>query len=163
MGSEDVNRFLNTSATPALTIDTTPTAERANYFDAGIEQVPQFRPLILGIPLALRIAKRVNALLGARLFLVAPRSAKCRVESTRRKRVQQRFRLEQPAASLRAEDKRIRALLQCFAVLMHDQFGADFARVRIAKLDHFRKFVAGVDVQQRKRDFPRIKSFLRQA
>ena len=38
VGSEDVGRFLNTSATPPITLDTTPTAERANYFDAGVAQ-----------------------------------------------------------------------------------------------------------------------------
>jgi outer membrane receptor protein involved in Fe transport len=38
VGSEDVNKFLNTSTTPALTVDTTPAAERANYFDAGAQQ-----------------------------------------------------------------------------------------------------------------------------
>ncbi len=38
VGSESVGRFLNTSATPAIATDTTPTAERANYFDAGAEQ-----------------------------------------------------------------------------------------------------------------------------
>jgi outer membrane receptor protein involved in Fe transport len=38
VGSEDVAKFLNTSATPAVTLDTTPVAERANYFDVGVEQ-----------------------------------------------------------------------------------------------------------------------------
>jgi outer membrane receptor protein involved in Fe transport len=38
VGSEDVAKFVNTSATPAVTLDTTPVAERANYFDAGVEQ-----------------------------------------------------------------------------------------------------------------------------
>jgi len=38
IGSEDVARFANTSATTPLTLDTTPVAERANYFDAGVEQ-----------------------------------------------------------------------------------------------------------------------------
>lgn len=38
VGSEDVTRFIGTSATPAVAVDTTPTAERANYYDAGVEQ-----------------------------------------------------------------------------------------------------------------------------
>src|SRR3546814_17080172 len=41
---------------------------------ARIEQVPNFRPLRLGIPLAEFIAKRKHALLGPRLFLVAART-----------------------------------------------------------------------------------------
>ncbi len=77
-------------------------------------------------------------------------------------RVEQRFRLQQPAAFLRAERERIRALVQRFLILVHDQFRADFARVGIAKLDHLRKLVAGVDVQQRKRNLPGKESLLRQ-
>jgi outer membrane receptor protein involved in Fe transport len=38
IGSESVGRFLNTSATTPIATDTTPTAERANYYDAGAEQ-----------------------------------------------------------------------------------------------------------------------------
>jgi len=38
VGGEDIAKFVGTSATPALAIDTTPVAERANYFDAGAEQ-----------------------------------------------------------------------------------------------------------------------------
>ncbi len=38
VGSETVARFENTTAAPALTTDTTPYAERANYFDAGVSQ-----------------------------------------------------------------------------------------------------------------------------
>ena len=38
VGGEDLAKFVGTSATPALAIDTTPVAERANYFDVGAEQ-----------------------------------------------------------------------------------------------------------------------------
>jgi outer membrane receptor for ferrienterochelin and colicins len=38
VGGEDIAKFVGTSATPALAIDATPVAERANYFDAGAEQ-----------------------------------------------------------------------------------------------------------------------------
>jgi len=38
VGGEDIAKFVGTSATPALAVDTTPVAERANYFDAGVEQ-----------------------------------------------------------------------------------------------------------------------------
>ena len=43
---------------------------------------------------------------------------------------------------------------------LHDQLSADGARVGIAKLEHFRELVAGVDVQQREWNLPWIKSFL---
>ena len=55
------------------------------------------------------------------------------------------------------------ALVQRFLILVDDQFDADFARVAVAKLDHLGKFVTGVNVHQRKRDFAREKGLLRQA
>jgi len=64
---------------------------------------------------------------------------------------------------LRAQRERVRSRVERFLVFVHDQLDADFARVAVAKLDHFRKFVARVDVQQRKRNFPRIEGLLRQA
>src|SRR5260221_7528273 len=42
---------------------------------AGVVEAPQLRPLVLRVPLAELVAEREHALLGARLFLVAPRSA----------------------------------------------------------------------------------------
>jgi outer membrane receptor protein involved in Fe transport len=38
VGSEDVTRFVGTSATPSVALDTTPVAERANYYDVGAKQ-----------------------------------------------------------------------------------------------------------------------------
>jgi len=38
IASESVNKFLNTTASPAITLNATPVAERANYFDAGVSQ-----------------------------------------------------------------------------------------------------------------------------
>src|SRR2546429_1193157 len=132
-------------------------------FDARVEKIPKLRALVFGIPLALRIAKRINALLGAGFFFITPRAAESGVEPSGRKRIEQSFRFQQAAASLRAERKRIGAARERLAVLMHDELRADFTRVGIAKLDHFREFVTGVDVQQRKGNFPRVKGFLRQA
>jgi outer membrane receptor for ferrienterochelin and colicins len=38
IASESISRFANTSAAPAVLTDTAPVAERANYFDAGVQQ-----------------------------------------------------------------------------------------------------------------------------
>src|SRR5256885_12394721 len=48
------------------------------------------------------------------------------------------------AAFLGPECKRICSLLKRLAVLVDDQLGADFFRIRIAKFDHLGEFVAGV-------------------
>ena len=95
------------------------------FVEARIEDVPQFRPLILGIPLSLRIAERIDAFLGPRFLFVAARAAECRIESAGVQRIQQRLGLQQAAALLRAERERIRAVLQRFAVLMNDQLRAN--------------------------------------
>jgi outer membrane receptor protein involved in Fe transport len=38
VANETISKFANTSAAPAVLIATAPTAERANYFDAGVQQ-----------------------------------------------------------------------------------------------------------------------------
>ena len=49
-----------------------------------------------------------------------------------------------------------------FFVPVNDQLRADFFRVRVAKLDHLWEFVAGVDMQQRKRNLAGEERLLRQ-
>jgi len=48
IASESINRFAGTSAAPAVLTDTAPVAERANYFDAGVQQ-KLFSGLTLGV------------------------------------------------------------------------------------------------------------------
>ena len=76
----------------------------------------------------LRVAQREDALLGPRAFLVAAGAAEGRVEVAGLERVEQRLRLEQPAAPLRADQKRLRAVGDRFLVGVDDQRGADFRR-----------------------------------
>ncbi len=45
---------------------------------------------------------------------------------------------------------------------MDDKFRANLPRVRVTKLDHLWEFVAGVDMQQGKRNLAREKRLLRQ-
>ena len=51
--------------------------------------------------------------------------------------------------------------MACF-VAPHEQLDAEFAGVVVAEGDHLAEFVAGVDVQQRKRDGPGVEGLLRQ-
>lgn len=48
VGSETVSKFLNTTAAPAITQNDTPSAERANYYDAGVQQA-FFDTLTVGV------------------------------------------------------------------------------------------------------------------
>src|SRR6516164_6463793 len=63
--------------------------------DAGVKDVPKFRPLIFGIPLAVGVAEGVDAFLGARFFLVAARSAEGRGKSSGFERIEQRASFQQ--------------------------------------------------------------------
>ncbi len=64
VGNEDISKFsptpanptVGTSATPAITTDTTPIAERANYFDAGMQQ-QIMDGLIVGIDTYYKISR----------------------------------------------------------------------------------------------------------
>src|SRR5215469_18212358 len=67
-------------------------ANALRFLDARVKKIPEFGALILRVPLAMRITKGVDALLGTGFFLVAPRSAKGRVEPSLSKRIEQGLR-----------------------------------------------------------------------
>ena len=123
----------------------------------------KLRPLVLRVPLARGVAERVDALLGPALLFVAPRPAKRRVEAAFFQRIQQAARLQQPAAVLRAQRIGIGAVCNRLLVAMHDQVGADLARVLVAEPNHLGELIAGIHMQQRERNLPRIKGLLRQS
>ena len=77
-------------------------------------------------------------------------------------RVEQRLGLEQPAAALRADEERLRAVGDRFLVGVDDQPRADLPRVPVAELDHLAELVGRVDVQQRERNRPGVERLLRQ-
>ncbi len=82
--------------------------------------VPQLRPLVARVPLSRGIAERINPLLGARFFFIAPGAAKCRIETTLCQRIQQRARLQQAAAFLRSQRKRSSAVIKRLLIFMHN-------------------------------------------
>ena len=96
-------------------------ADALALVDAAVEEVPQLGPLVLGVPLAEAVAEGIDALLGARFFLVAARAAESRVEAACAERVQQGARLQQPAALLRAQAERAGAVVDGLAIGVHDQ------------------------------------------
>src|SRR3981189_2142856 len=120
------------------------------FVNPRIKNVPQLWPLILRVPLPQGVAERVNSLFSPRLLLVPSRSSKRRVKAPFRKRVQKRLRLQQAAALLRSQRKRSSSRVQSFLILMDDQLRPNLPRIRVTKLDHLRKFVATVAMQQRK-------------
>ena len=132
------------------------------FVDARIVNVPQFRTLVLRIPLAEFVPERIDAFLGARFFLVPPRAAECGVIAPLRQAVEQGARLQKPAALLRADAERIGAFFNRLLVGVNDQFRPDRRRKLVAELDHFTKLIGRIYVQKGEGNAPRIEGLLRQ-
>ena len=109
------------------------------------------------------IAEGVDALLGARFLLVAPRTAKGRVEVVMAQGIEQRLRLQQTAAALGVEHDRVGARGDGRLIAPHQQLRAHMARYRVTEDEHLLEFESRVDVQQRKRNGRGVKRLLRQA
>ena len=103
-------------------------ADALALVDAAVVEVPQFRALILGIPLAEAVAEGVDPLLGAGFLFVAAGAAEGRIETAFGQGVEQRAGLEQAAAFLGAEAEGTGAVVDRLAVRVDDQSGADLAR-----------------------------------
>ena len=57
IATESVTKFLNTTAAPSSTVNDTPKAERANYFDAGVSQ--KFEAFTFGVDSYYKISKNL--------------------------------------------------------------------------------------------------------
>ena len=88
--------------------------------DASVKQVPQFGPLIPGIPLSTAVPERENPFLGAGAFFIPPGATDGGVEPARAQPVEQRLCFESTAAPLRSPGERICAVGQGVPILMHD-------------------------------------------
>src|SRR5688500_12414502 len=96
-------------------VDLGPVGERedADAFprlQPAVQQVPGLGTLAFRIPLAVRVADREYALLGARALFVAAGAADGGVKVARLEGVEQRLRLQEPAAALGAHPERLRAI-----------------------------------------------------
>ena len=115
---------------------------------AGIIEVPELGPLVFGVPAMRGGAEGEDALLGAALFLVAPRAAKGRVEPVEVERLFQPFRFPHVGVE-RPMVEGIDAPLLGLGILVDQQLHPAFARHPVAQLIHRLKFPGRVDMQQR--------------
>src|SRR5207249_3570342 len=99
--------------------------------DAAVIEIPQFRPLVLGIPLAVAVAERIDAFLGTGFFLIAPGAAEGCVEPALAEGVQQGGGLQKLAAAGGAQTKWLGTLVDGCAIGVDDQAGPDFAHVPV--------------------------------
>src|SRR5215469_18674946 len=95
-------------------------ADAFALIDLRVEDVPEFRPLILRVPLTVGVAKGINALLGAGFFLVSPCPSKRCGEPPGFECIQKGPSLQQAAAALRSENERVRSRLQRLTVPVND-------------------------------------------
>ena len=129
---------------------------------ARVVEIPQLGTLVLRVPLAEFVAEGKDALLGARLFLVAPRAAHAGIEAEFGDGLQQRHGLVWIARFVQVLDDDAAALDRVFQ-RAHDEPLAQVFRQLVAARDHFREIVLGVDMHQRERKLRRTERLLREA
>ena len=126
---------------------------------AAVVQVPQLRPLRLGVPLAELVAEAEHPLLGAGLLLVAAGTAERGVELVLPDGAQQRDGLQRVA---RRDGLDHAAGVDVVLHLGDDQPHTGFGDELVADLDDLVEVVAGVDVHHRERQPARPERLERQ-
>ena len=116
-------------------------------FFTAVIQIPQFRPLVFGVPLTKLVAVREEPLLGAGFFLIAPRPADGRVYLELSQRVQQGDCLQPVAAGVRAGFFHCPPLVNAVLHVADDQSRPQLFHERIAEGQCFREVVAGVHME----------------
>src|SRR5207244_2404369 len=117
--------------------------ERADVLAGGearVVEAPELGALVARIPLAEVVAVREDALLRARLLLVAARAAEERVEAELAHGVEQGHRLVRIAALVGAAQLHP-AGANRFAHRAHDEALAQLGHARVAEGDDFREIV----------------------
>src|ERR1035437_10547687 len=104
---------------------------------------------------------RENALLGAALFLIAPRPTESGVEMPFVQRLTKAFGLHHLGVDRRARGYRRNAARKSLLIDVHQQIHSDARRRLIAERDHLTEFPGRIDVQKRERRLPRLKGPLR--
>ena len=110
----------------------------------------------------LGVAEREDALLGARLFLVAARAAEGGVEAVLSSACRSACVFITSVWTSEPCVERLDAARQAVLVDMHDQVEPELRGAVIAERDHLAEFPGRVDVQQRERRLRRIERLERQ-
>ena len=133
-----------------------PVAEREypdafSLADTGVVDVPQFRTLVLRVPLVEFVAERKDTFLGTRFLLVAAGSTEGGIEFVFVKSMKQGLCLHQVGMYLATVGERSYAGTESIHVAFHNQFPAMFGGIFVAELQHLLKLPFRVDVHQRER------------
>ena len=119
---------------------------------AAVKEVPQLGALVFGVPLAVAVAMRKEAFLGARLFLVAAGAAEGSVKAELGQGVEQGDRLQPVARGVGAVFFDHAAAVDRVLDVADDQLDIVAFRQVIAEVERFLEVVARVDMQQREGD-----------
>ena len=130
--------------------------------EPGVEQPPQLGPLVARVPDVAGRAMREDALLGARLLLVAPAAAEGGIEAVDVERLLQRLGQHQPRVFAGLGLERIDPGARGLLVGMHEQVQAILRGHAIAMLDQGAEIPARGDVQEGKRRRRREEGLARQ-
>ncbi|MEN9682098.1 MAG: hypothetical protein RLZZ627_1991, partial [Pseudomonadota bacterium] len=126
--------------------------ENANTFafvDLAVVDIPKFRTLVFGIPAVIFVSEGVDPLLGARLFLITPRTAEGGIELILVQGLFESLGLHDVGMFLAAMGKGADALFDAFRIDVDDEVEAKFLSHLVAKGDHFAEFPGGIDVEER--------------
>ena len=115
---------------------------------AGVVEVPEFRPLPLGVPAVLGRPERKHALLGAGLLLVTPRAAEGSIEPVLVERLLESLGLHHVGVYRRPMGKGANALGDAFRVHVHEQVETEPAGRLVPEADHFPELPGRVDMQE---------------
>ncbi|MNZ94894.1 hypothetical protein D3C78_1140140 [compost metagenome] len=107
----------------------------------------------------LAVAERVHALLGPRLFFVAPRTTEGSIEAVLVERLLEALGLHDVGVLGTAVGERVDALGDAVRVDVSDQLQAHFLDHLVAEAVHLLEFPLGVDVHHRKRQLARKEGF----
>jgi hypothetical protein len=130
--------------------------------DTRIVYVPQFRTLILRIPLVELITEREDTFLCARLLFIATGATESRIEFVFIQCVQQRLCLHQVRMHFTAMRKRSYTCFKSFHIALYNQVPAVLPGILVTELNHLLELPLRVDMHQRERNLTRSKSLFGQ-
>ena len=119
---------------------------------AAVVQPPQFRPLVLRVPLTELVAMAVHALLGTGALLVAPGPAEDGIEAMLRDGVEQGDGLQRVAAGTWTGVLDDPTGVDRVLHRRDDELDTELLHRAIAELDQLGEVVTGVDVHDRERE-----------
>ena len=129
---------------------------------ASVVKIPEFRSLILRIPLAVAVSVGKEAFLGSSLFLITPRSAQRRIASQLVERVEKSDGLKGVARRSRTDFLLDPPLVDAVLHKSHLKAQVEVVNKPVPKFQSLRKVVSCVHVKQRKRDGRRIEGLVSQ-